>query len=176
MTSLVLLGLLVCGLAIALVRSHIAAQKRARCTWDDLLAKLQPVPRDPLTAVAHDYLNPTANQLVVEPSEIWAALGGLAGLERIRGNAAVLIELAAYAQRWNNDECAIVAERMRHDAVQLRRALLYVQFGFVLRYGRVRMPFYLHQVAANYHLMTMRLLALYETSHAGLYPRLAEAL
>jgi hypothetical protein len=31
-------------------------------------------------------------------------------------------------------------------------------------------------VASSYYLMRQRLLVLYETNHAGLYPRLAEAL
>jgi hypothetical protein len=36
--------------------------------------------------------------------------------------------------------------------------------------------FYLHDSIAAYHLMTKRLLVLYQTSRAGLYPRLAEVL
>jgi hypothetical protein len=36
--------------------------------------------------------------------------------------------------------------------------------------------FYLHDSAGAYYLMTKRLLVLYRTSHAGLYPRLAEVL
>jgi hypothetical protein len=37
-------------------------------------------------------------------------------------------------------------------------------------------PFHLHEAASSYYLMRQRLLALYQTSHAGLYPRLAEVL
>jgi hypothetical protein len=38
------------------------------------------------------------------------------------------------------------------------------------------MPFNVHEAASAYYLMRQRLLALYETSHAGLYPALAAVL
>jgi hypothetical protein len=41
---------------------------------------------------------------------------------------------------------------------------------------QVRIPFYLHEAASSYYLMRQRLLALYQTNHAGLYPRLVEVL
>jgi hypothetical protein len=40
----------------------------------------------------------------------------------------------------------------------------------------MRIPFYIHEASAAYYLMRQRLLALYETSHAGLLPRLSAAL
>jgi hypothetical protein len=65
---------------------------------------------------------------------------------------------------------------MRHDAVQLKRAIFRLQFDMMIRRSQIRAPFYIHQAASAYYLMTKRLLALYETSHAGLLPRLAEAM
>jgi len=46
----------------------------------------------------------------------------------------------------------------------------------LLHIGQMRAPFHLQQSVASYHLMTKRLLVLYQNSHAGLYPRLVFAL
>ncbi|MGA7317634.1 MAG: hypothetical protein WBX22_27115 [Silvibacterium sp.] len=100
----------------------------------------------------------------------------------MRRNARILIALAAFARRWNFTESVIVKERMRQDALHLQRATLQVILRTVFRASRnAGVPpghgvFYLHDAVGAYHLMTKRLLALYRTSHAGLYPRLAEVL
>ena len=172
--------LMLCAVALVLLGGlsyqHLRANKLHRCDWNDLLTQLQAVPRAPVSEVATDYLNPQSNQLILEPIDVWEALGGIEGVRRMRHNADVLIALAAYAERWNFEEGVIVAERMRRDALQLRRATLQVSLRTSLRAGRVHLPFYLHETAVAYHLMTERLLALYKGSHAGLYPQLAEAL
>ena len=46
----------------------------------------------------------------------------------------------------------------------------------MLHVGQLRLAFHLHESVGAYHLMTKRLLALYEHSHAGLYPRLVQVL
>ncbi|HTV81584.1 MAG TPA: hypothetical protein VME18_02950 [Acidobacteriaceae bacterium] len=91
-----------------------------------------------------------------------------------------MLLLAAHAQRWNFDEGVIVTERIRRDALRLRQAVRRVEialmFHSVLRRSATLIPFYLHEAASAYYLMRQRLLALYQTSHAGLYPRLIEVL
>ena len=90
--------------------------------------------------------------------------------------------MAAYAQRWNFTESVIVKERMRQDALHLQRATMQVILRMAVRTSRDagvlpgRGVFYLHDSVGAYHLMTKRLLALYRTSHAGLYPGLADIL
>jgi hypothetical protein len=137
---------------------------------------MEPLHARGLEIVALDNLQPKANQLQLEPEHLWGLIGGMEGLRRMRKNADLLIALASYVQRWNFEEGVIVAERMRHDAVQLKRAVFRIQFDMMIRRTQLRAPFYIHQAAASYYLMTKRLLALYETSHAGLLPRLAKAL
>jgi hypothetical protein len=85
-----------------------------------------------------------------------------------------------YTQRWNFNEGVIVSERMRRDALALRRSVRRVELRrvlckFIRRFG-LREPFDVHEAVASYYLMRQRLLALYETSHAGLYPALAAVL
>jgi hypothetical protein len=176
MLAALLLGAVALILLGGLTYQHLVTNKLHRCDWNDLLTQLQAVPRAPVSEVATDYLNPQANQIVLQPMDVWAAVGGIEGVRRMRHNADVLIALAAYAERWNFEEGVIVAERMRRDALQLRRATLQVRLRMSLHAGRIHLPFYVHEAAVAYHLMTERLLALYKSSHAGLYPQLAEAL
>jgi hypothetical protein len=176
MVSLVILGVLFGVLGYGLLRSYIAANKLAKCTWDELLAQIKPVEPDGVMTVALNHLMPTKDQLRLEPEAVWNLLGGLDGLARMRENARVLIALAAYVERWNFDEGVIIAERMRRDGLQLRRAVFFVTIETLLGMRGVRIPFYLFEAASSYYLMKQRLLALYEMNHAGLYPRLAEVL
>ena len=160
---------------------QLAAWLLYRRDWNDLLGKIQPISLA-VTTLGDEYLNPTPNQLGPEPVDIWRSLGGLEGIRRMRRNARILIALAAFAKRWNFTESVIVKERMRQDALHLQRATLQVILRTVFRASRNagvppgRGVFYLHDAVGAYHLMTKRLLALYRTSHAGLYPRLAEVL
>jgi hypothetical protein len=167
-------------LIVALVVSHVRARRATHITWDELVAKIQPIESDAVAAIALDHLTPTKNQLQFEPEELWKLVDGLDGLQRMKENATVLIALAVFAERWNFDEGAIVAQRMRRDGLALRRAVRTIEWGI---YGQVWLnlstttqPFRLQEAVASYYLMKQRLLALYETSHAGLYPRLAQAL
>lgn len=155
---------------------QISAQRRRSATWEDLISGMEPMHARGLELVALDNLQPQANQLRLEPEHLWGLIGGMEGLRRMRKNADLLIALAAYVQRWNFEEGVIVAERMRHDAVQLKRAIFRIRFDMMLRRTQLRTPFYIHQAATSYYLMTKRVLALYETSHSGLLPKLAAAM
>jgi len=163
-------------LAGGLVYTQISASRLRSTTWEELVSRMEPMHARGLEIVALDNLQPKANQLQLEPEHLWGLIGGTEGLRRMRNNADLLIALAAYVQRWNFEEGVIVTERMRHDAVQLKRAIFRIRFEMLIRRSQLRAPFYIHQAASAYYLMTRRLIALYETSHAGLLPRLAEAL
>jgi len=144
--------------------------------WDELVAMLEPLHAGGLELVARDHIEPRQNQIRLEPGEMWQLLGGREGLRRMKANADIMVALAGYASRWNLVEAAIVAERMRQDAILLRRALFRIQVDSLLHRRPLRLPFYLQQAASSYYLMQRRLLCLYETTHAGLRPRLVAAL
>jgi hypothetical protein len=175
-TPIYLIFLFLAVLAAGLIYMQVSAQRLRSTTWEDLVARIEPMHARGIELVALDNLQPKANQLQLEPEHLWGLVGGMEGLRRMRKNADLMIALAAYVQRWNFEEGVIVAERMRHDAVQLKRAVFRVRFDMMIRRSQLRAPFYIHQAAASYYLMTKRLLALYETSHSGLLPRLAEAM
>ncbi len=176
MSFTALLGLTVFGAGTGLLQTHRKARSLSRLSWEDLLASLKPVSADGINAIALDYLQPGKGQTRIETDQLWEMIGGLEGISRIRANADVLLALAGYAQRWNPQESLIVAERMRRDGLALRRAALKLLVTLPLGLGKARGPFNVQEAAGAYYLMRQRLLALYETSHAGRYPQLAAVL
>lgn len=160
---------------IAFVCLHLRGRKLVIGEWQTIVAQLQPVPFKDLERVALDHLQPSGNQLQLETDEMWDLIGGWDGLNRMAHNADLLIQLAAYIQIWNRNEAVIVGERIRQDSLMMKRAIRRIKLHRLWLY-RFRAPFYVHQAASAYYLMTRRLLALYETNQYLLYPRLAEAL
>jgi hypothetical protein len=175
-----LLGAVVGCLVAAAVKSQLSAIRVDRRSWQDLVSQLKRIEFQRVTSVARDYLEPKEGQINLEPTDMWLMLGGREGLRSMRENAKLMVLLAAHAQQWNFDEGVIVTERMRRDAIRLRSSIrrieLALTFHLVLRRSATLIPFHLHEAASSYYLMRQRLLALYQTSHAGLYPRLAELL
>lgn len=176
MSFLVLFGMTIVFVGFPLVRTRIRVSRLARLSWEELVAKLEPVAVAGISTVARDYLQPVKGQISIEPNSLWTMIGEADGMRRMSANAEILIALAGYAQRWNFHESVIVAERMRRDGLALRRATMRLSFASALGYGHVRGPFNVQEAASAYYLMRQRLLALYETSHAGRYPHLAAAL
>ena len=176
MRFLILFAAMILLVGFAFVRTRLKVSKLSRLSWDDLLAKLEPVPVDGIATVARDYLQPTKGQISIQPNQMWALIGGADGLRRMYANAGILIALAGYAQRWNPEESVIVWERMRRDGMALRRATVKLSIGMMLGHKAALGPFRVQEAASAYYLMSQRLLALYESSHAGRYPALAAAL
>jgi hypothetical protein len=165
---------------VAAIRTQISAFKVDRRSWTDLVASIERIEFERIKSVARDYLDPQEGQIALEPTDMWLMLGGRDGLRRMRQNARLMLLLAAHAQQWNFDEGVIVTERIRRDALRLQTAVRQIEMALmlhrVMRRSATLIPFHLHEAASSYYLMRQRLLALYQTSHAGLYPRLAEVL
>lgn len=180
MIAYLVLGVVILALLAAAVRTQISAVRINQQSWTELVAALQPVQFDHVSSLARDYLEPKEGQISLEPPDMWLLLGGREGLRRMRENSRLMLLLAAHAQRWNFDEGVIVTERMRRDALRLRRSVRRIELDltlhWILRSPGTLIPFHLHEAASAYYLMRQRLLALYQTSHSGLYPRLAEVL
>lgn len=176
MSFLILFGLIVAMMVSGLMLTHVRSSRVARLDWDDLVSRIKPVPFAGVSAVALDYLQPRKGQTRIETDELWTLIGGYDGIRRMYDNAAILLALAAYAQRWNPGESVIVVERMRRDGLLLRRVTQRLFLRYVFGSHHMRGPFSVQEATSAYYLMRERLLALYETSHAGRYERLAAAL
>lgn len=178
--SYLVFGGLLCAFAMTVIADRHSSRKRSRRDWHELVAGLKAVDFAGVTTVAVDYLTPRRGQIDLEPDKIWECLGGIEGLKKMRENAQIMLDLAAYAQQWNFEEAVIVTERMRHDAALLRRAVRRVELGLVhgrlLRHLRITVPFHAQEASSAYYLMRQRLLSLYETSHECRYPALAASL
>src|SRR5208337_66489 len=173
-------GALLCGLSFVALSDRRSSRKTAKLSWHDLVASVQRLDMAEVSAVAIDYLTPHRGQIDMDPKHIRESLGGYEGLKRMRENAEIMLALAAYAQQWNFEEAVIVTERMRMDAISLRRAVRNVELGLLPAQLFPRfcfmLPLHAQEASSAYYLMRQRLLALYETSHVCRYPALAAAL
>jgi hypothetical protein len=181
MTSTVLLpvlALILSGLVWLALRAKRLQTERDAVSWTDLLARLSPVGRVGIEEVAAVFLLPSSEQLDsrsiesrLESRDIWDFIGGIEGLETMQRNAEVLIELACYVQRWNQ-EASLVAEQLRLDANQIKTSLAKIKAS--RRQGKLSTWFPIHatRAAAAYYLMTRRLYALYAISNEGLLAEL----
>ena len=174
--STLILTVVLFSLVGVLLHAHLRRRRLAAVDWNGLIGRLGSVQTDGITTIALEYLQPSKGQIGLQTDDLWRLVGGSEGLTRMRANADILLALAGYAQQWNFEESVIVAERMRHDALTLRRATFRIALGIIFNYGKVRGPFYVQEAASAYYLMRVRLLALYESSHAGRYPDLSAAL
>ena len=180
MFAQIIFGVLLGGFVGWVIADRRSSRKINRLDWPQLVAGLYRLDIVELSAVATDYLRPRKSQIDLEPNEIWEFLGGYDGLRRMRENAEIMLALAAYAQRWNFTEAVIVTERMRLDAALLRRAVRRVEFCLIPsrlfhRY-KLTLPLHAQEASSAYFLMRQRLLCLYQTSHVGLYPKLAQVI
>lgn len=176
MIGLAAVALLLLAIVAVQVRFFLKRRAQQKTTWNALVARLEPLNFADLERIAKAYLEPRGNQLELQPHAMWRLLGGSDGLPRLRRNAEVMLDLAIFVQRWNFEDATIVAEIMRRDAARLQKAVHQIEMAMLLRRQSLRIPFYIHEASAAYYLMRQRLLALYETSHAGLLPRLSQAL
>ena len=180
MVTFYVLSAVLLGLLVGAIYSQRKAVRLSNRGWEDLLSRIQKIDTRGVTTVALDYLNPPQHQTAIQPRELWTLVGAYDGLRRMRANADLILALAGHASHWNYEEATIVGERMRRDALRLRRAVLRIEVGFlpfaVLRQFYIRTPFQIQEAAAAYYLMRQRLLALYASSHSGRLPALAAVL
>jgi len=174
----VVLAMLTLFLSVGLVLAQIAYRKRKlfRQSWDSILSRVESVDFEALREVADLYLQPGPEQLRIEPNDMWHAVGGLGGIERMRRNADVMLELAVYGERWNNENGRVISEMIRRDVMRFRKAAFRVEFSLRYRLGMVRAPFQLQEAISAYCLMRGRLIGLYKVAHVGLIPQIEAAL
>jgi hypothetical protein len=147
------------------------ARLRDMATWESLVAKLEPVDRRAVAAIALDLFDESGARRsgndtdLLDPSEVWDMVGGLTGLEAMERNCAVLIDIAAYVQRWY-PEAVVVAEQLRLNAREVQFHL--GRLKGAARTGNLHSAFadYAQRAVATYYRMTRSVLALCEHAHA----------
>ncbi len=168
--------LFLAALIIALVYYYVRARRSADTTWDELLHRLAVVDREAISTIALDALiedgeqRPQGDTFALDPTVIWNLLGGLEGLEVLERNCQVLVELAAYLQRFY-PEAIVVAEQLRLNAREIEWHV--GRLKGAAQTGNLQTSFadYAQRAVVTYYMMTHHLLALYD--QVG-FPRLAE--
>ena len=153
-------------LAAVLARYLRRVRRAANADWEQLLVRLEWVDRDKIAAIARDALgeDPSSGggepQLELDGDTIFAMLGGLEGLEVLERNCRVLIDLAAYVQRWY-PEALVVAEQLRLNARELEWHVSRLKGA--AQTGNLQTAFgdYAQRAVVIYYLMTRHVLELY---------------
>jgi hypothetical protein len=153
-----------------LLRSRTAT----RNAWALLLGRLQQIDRDKFAAVALDLLDEDqARQL--DPNLIFEMIGGMQGLDALEQNCDVLIDLAAYVQRWY-PEALQLAEELRLNAREIKWHIGRLRGASQTGHLREQFPIYAQRAVATYYLMTRSLLVLYEGVQLPEFAELQRAL
>jgi hypothetical protein len=178
-----LAGLLILILFLTLVAWHFLfrARRSSRLNWESIVQRLVWVDPKIVAQIALDLVNESRQAEAVsgrerlEPTRIWEMIGGLEGLEKLKANSRVLIELAAHLERWYPD-ALVVAEELRLDARELEWHVGRLEGAAGTGNLEISFPFYAQRAIVAYYRMTRQVLALYEGKHSPLFADLERAL
>jgi hypothetical protein len=151
----------------------LRSRRSARNAWALLLGRLQQIDRDTFAAVALDLLEDSDAQL--DPDRIFEMIGGMSGLDALEQNCDVLIDLAAYVQRWY-PEALQIAEELRLNAREIKWHIGRLRGASQTGHLREQFPVYAQRAVATYYLMTRSLLVLYEGVQLPEYAELQRAI
>lgn len=161
---------------VALATYYLLRSRSAsRNAWTLMLGRLQQIDRDKFAAVALDLLEERDEQQQLDPELIFDMIGGMNGLDALEQNCDVLIELAAYVQRWY-PEALELAEELRLNAREIKWHLSRLRGASLTGHLREQFPMYAQRAVATYYLMTRSLLVLYEGVQLPEYTDLQRAL
>ena len=175
------IGLFVSILIAVAAYYYVRSRRRPEADWEQVFARLRWIDRNHIAEVALDLVDesgqPRASDSAVrlEPSRMWTLIGGLEGLEVLEENSDVLIELAAFIQRWY-PEAIVIAEQMRLDARELKWHVARLRGAAGKGDLQVSFPFYAQRAVVRYYLMTRRVLTLYQAGNVSMLTQLQRAL
>jgi hypothetical protein len=177
----VLATLLLLALSATLVRYYLRARRSAGDTWEDLLRRLTWIDRQAIATIALDAVDergnprPQAQTFALDDDTIWKLLGGLEGLEVVERNCRVLVDLAAYLQRYY-PEALVVAEQLRLNAREIEWHV--GRLKGAAQTGNLRSSFtdYAQRAVVTYYRMTRLLLDLCDHANAPGLVQLQQAI
>ena len=173
------LGLLLAFLAAASIYTCVHSRRRhgrAHESWEVIFERFIRIDRNNVALIALDFMSeadmdenthavarkyfiPACEEL--DPSQIWPLIGGMEGLEVMRRNCAVLVDMAFYVQQWYPEALA-VAEQLRLNAREIEWHV--DRLKGAARTGKLNSAFpdYAQRAVTTYYLMTRRVVALFE--------------
>lgn len=175
-TGAVLVALTAIGFTYA-ARLRRSSQR----TWEDLVAKLVSIDRHAIETVALDVVEPSGERRSDEHrrelgrKEIWGLLGGMDGIRRMESNSRVLIEMAAYIERWH-PEAADTAEEIRLEARSFDWQTRWLHEAEKNDCLESHFHSYGQNAAVSYYAMVRKTMALFQRNEASLLGDLQRAL
>jgi len=139
----------------------LRARKASRTAWTTLLARLRQIDRTSVAAVALDLLEDRDAEHQLQPDTIFQMIHGMEGMEALEQNCDVLIDLAAYVQKWY-PEALELAEELRLNAREIKWHIGRLRGASATGHLQEQFPIYAQRAVATYYLMTRSLLVLYE--------------
>ncbi len=182
----VAVGLFLMVLVTASIYAYVYSRQRQRRVygdWNTIFERFTKIDRHSVARIALDFLSESdedeslfnrdglvAADEELDPSEIWPLIGGMEGLEIMRRNCAVLVDMAFYVQQWYPEALA-VAEQLRLNAREIGWHVDRLQGAAKTGKLEAAFPDYAQRAITTYYLMTRRVLALFEQ---GDFPGLFE--
>ena len=161
---------------VAAYQLRFLRRRKPGRAWQAILSEFKQVNMDGLHRIADPYLQPSSDQLRLEPPLMLELAGGDEGLKRLTVNAGLMLELAVLAEQWNRVEGVIIAEMLRRDATRIRKAVRRIRLDMMWTNSSVSGAFHLQEAVSSYCLMRARLLGLYANAHIALVPYLEAAI
>jgi hypothetical protein len=153
----------------------LRARRASRGAWRTLLARLKRIDRTSLAAVALDLLEERDAEHQLQPDRIFQMIQGMEGMEALEQNCDVLVDLAAYVQKWY-PEALELAEELRLNAREIRWHIGRLRGASATGHLQEQFPIYAQRAVATYYLMTRSLLVLYEGVQLPEFAELQQAL
>jgi hypothetical protein len=139
----------------------VRARRASRTTWMALLGRLKRIDRDKVASVALDLLEEREGASQLDPDGIFEMIGGMEGLGALEQNCDVLIDLAAYVQKWYPEALGI-SEELRLNSREIKWHIGRLRGASQTGHLYEQFPIYAQRAVATYYLMTRSLLVLYE--------------
>jgi hypothetical protein len=133
--------------------------------WEDLVSRLGALDRGHIESIAQSSLSRDdefgSDVEDLDPDRAWELLGGMEGLEILKKNCAVLVDLVFYVQQYF-PEALLVAEQLRQNAREVEWHIERLQ-GAATR-GRLKaaIPDYLERAVVIYYRMTQEVISVYQ--------------
>lgn len=153
----------------------LRVRRSSRTTWMALMARLREIDRDKFATVALDLLEERDAESQLDPGLIFEMIGGMDGLDAVEQNCDVLIDMAAYVQRWY-PEALEIAEELRLNSREIKWHIGRLRGASLTGHLYEQFPIYAQRAVATYYLMTRSLLVLYEGGQVPGFADLQRAL
>ncbi len=164
-------------IAIQYVRKHRASRET---TWEALMKRIVPIDEKAIERVALDAVDASGEPKTEEHSrelgrkDIWKLLGGMDGINKIDNNARVIVEMAAYLERWH-PEAAETAEALRLEARRLEWHVGRLRAAEINKCLDYHFHSYGQHAALSYYTMLKRVLALAQQNSGASFADLQRA-